>query len=89
MKKFIGEIDVLEPGQAAHQPGDHQAAAARTQAVMAAYEVVRAYCRSVEGRGEPSGPQVFSFAKEAVERAFVVDDRSSAPGRAGSAAVPS
>lgn len=77
----------------AHHPDRHsddvQGAAARTQDVVTAYEVVRAYCRSLDARRAPGEPQLISFAREAVERAFVVDDRGAALGRAGSIARPS
>ena len=55
-------------------PDDPQAAK-RTQEVVAAYEIVRAYCQSLPSFGEPGTSREFSFTKEAVEQAFIVDDK--------------
>ena len=55
-------------------PGDPQAAQ-RTKEVVAAFEVIRAYCQSQPGFGGPEQPSEFSFAREAVEQSFIVDDK--------------
>jgi hypothetical protein len=60
-------------------PDDPQAAQ-RTKEVVAAYEVVRAYCESLPGK-----PEEFSFAKEAVEHAFIVDDKGAVLARVNKA----
>jgi len=55
-------------------PDDPQAAK-RTKDVIAAYEIIKAYCQSLPGFGEAEKGYAFSFAKEAVEQAFIVDDK--------------
>lgn len=62
-------------------PADSQAAK-RTKDVAAAYEIVRAYCQSLPGFGEPGNRNEFSFAKEAVEQAFIIDDKGAVLARA-------
>lgn len=55
-------------------PDDPQAAK-RTKDVVAAYEIVRAYCQSLPGFEEQGKSDKFCFSKEAVEQAFIVDDK--------------
>jgi hypothetical protein len=68
-------------------PDDPQAAK-RTQDVVAAYEIVRAYCQSLPSSGEPGRPREFSFTKEAVEQAFIVDDKGTVLARVKKAEYP-
>jgi len=69
-------------------PGDPQAAV-RTRDVTAAYEVVRAYGLSLPGFGGPGEPGELSFAREAVERAFVIDDKGAVLSRGKGTESPS
>ena len=55
-------------------PDDPQAAQ-RTKDVVAAYEIVSAYCQSLPEFEEQRKSCEFSFAKEAVEQAFIIDDK--------------
>jgi hypothetical protein len=70
----------------AHHPDrnpDDPQAAQRTQEVVAAFETVRTYCQSLPGFAETGGkPFEFSFAKEAVEQAFIVDQKGAVLARA-------
>ena len=68
----------------AHHPDrnpDDPQAAQRTKDVVAAYGIVRAYCQSLPGFREQGNPSEFSFAKEAVEQAFIVDDKGAVMAR--------
>ena len=62
----------------AHHPDrnpDYPQAAQRTRDVVAAYGILSAYCHSLAGFREQGNTGEFSFAKEAVEQAFIVDDK--------------
>ena len=62
----------------AHHPDrnpDDPLAGQRTKEVVEAFDIVRAYCQSLPGFGEPGGPTEFSFTKESVEQAFIIDDK--------------
>jgi len=62
----------------AHHPDrnpDDPQAVQRTKDLVAAYGIVKAYCQSLPGFSEEGTPSEFSFAKEAVEQAFIVDDK--------------
>jgi DnaJ-class molecular chaperone len=62
----------------AHHPDrnpDDPQAAKRTKDVVEAYEIVRAYCQSLPGFDESGKLDEFSFAKEAVEQAFIIDNK--------------
>ncbi len=62
----------------AHHPDrnpDDPHAAQRTKEVVEAFDIVKAYCQSTPGFGETGGQTDFSFAKEEVERAFIIDDK--------------
>ena len=75
----------------AHHPDrnpDDPQAVQRTKEVVAAYETVRAYCQSLPGFGEPGKTGEVSFAKEAVEQAFIVDDKGALLARVQGAKNP-
>ena len=50
-------------------------AAQRTKELAAAFEIVKAYCQSLPEAGEPGQLREFSFAQEAVEQVFILDDK--------------
>ena len=69
-------------------PDDPQAAQ-RTKEVVSAFEIVKAYCQSLPGFGDQENPLgEFSFAQEAVEKAFILDDKGAPLARAGRAGHP-
>ncbi len=70
----------------AHHPDrnpDNPQAAERCQDVVAAYEIVSAYCRSFQNFGESGKQDEYSFVKEAVENVFIADDKGALLARAG------
>ena len=62
----------------AHHPDrnpDDPQAVKRTKDVVEAYEIVRAYCQSLPGFEASGKLDEISFAKEAVEQAFIIDNK--------------
>ena len=54
---------------------DSPQAAERCKDVVAAYEIVSAYCQSFQNFGERRKESEYSFMKEEVEKVFIVDDK--------------
>ena len=54
---------------------DSSEAVERCKEVLAAYEMVSAYCQSFQGVGERSKQGEFSFVQEEVERVFIADHK--------------
>lgn len=65
-------------------PGD-PLAAQRTKDVVAAFEIIRAYCQSLSVFAEPGQDAEISFDQAAVEQAFIVDDKGAVLARGHSA----
>lgn len=62
----------------AHHPDrnpDNPQAAEDTKAVVAAYDIVRAYCHSQPNFSEQDKSIEISFTQEAVEKTFIIDDK--------------
>ena len=57
---------------------DNPQAAERCKDVVAAYEIVSAYCQSFQNCAERGKPSEYSFVKEEVEKVFIVGDRGAA-----------
>ncbi len=75
----------------AHHPDrnpDDPQAAQRTKDAVAAFGIVRAYCQSLPGFAEPDKSSEFSFAQEAVEQAFIVDNKGAVLARAKAGEKP-
>ncbi len=75
----------------AHHPDrnpDNPQAAQDTKAVVEAYDRVRAYCQSLPGFGEANPASEISFAKEAVEQAFIVDNKGAVLARTNTSKNP-
>jgi hypothetical protein len=54
---------------------DSPRAGERCKDVVAAYEIVSAYCQSFQNFGERRKQSEYSFVKEEVEKVFIVDDK--------------
>ncbi|MEI8209145.1 MAG: GvpL/GvpF family gas vesicle protein [Methylococcales bacterium] len=54
---------------------DNPQAAENTKAVVAAYDIVKAYCQSQPDFSEQDKSITFSFTQEAVEKTFITDDK--------------
>ena len=75
----------------AHHPDRHSEdpqAAARTKEVVQAYEVVAAYCQSLPGFCESKKLAEISFAKEAVEQTFIIDNKGAVLARSNKVVKP-
>jgi hypothetical protein len=75
----------------AHHPDrnpDDPQAAKRTKEIVEAYEIVSAYCQSLPEFIEPGKLNEYSFSKEAVEHAFIVDNKAAVLARAGRPGKP-
>jgi hypothetical protein len=59
----------------AHHPDRNQDNPQAEQATKAVIDMVKAYCQSLPGFGEPNSSSEISFAKEVVEQAFIVDTK--------------
>jgi DnaJ-domain-containing protein 1 len=62
---------------------DDPKAPQRTKEIVEAYEIISAYCHSLPGFGESLTLNEYSFAREAVEQSFIVDNKGAVLARAG------